>query len=80
MHPHSWGCKTCARAPHMRAPVQPHMHAIPVHRTCTCAAHARRYALVDGPKHVPVWRFSRNQEVVPLHVKDANKFTDSVSE
>lgn len=38
----------------------------------------RWYALVDGPDHVPTWRFSRNQEIVTLHVADVWGFLDSV--
>lgn len=38
----------------------------------------RWYALVDGATYVPVWRFSRNQEVGTIHVKDARNFTNSV--
>ncbi|KAI8470588.1 MAG: hypothetical protein J3K34DRAFT_385246 [Monoraphidium minutum] len=38
----------------------------------------RWYALVDGPKHVASWRFSRNQEISALHVKDAAAFAASV--
>jgi hypothetical protein len=38
----------------------------------------RWYALVDGPEHVPSWRFSRNQEIVTLHVKNATEFARSV--
>lgn len=39
----------------------------------------RWFALVDGPMSVPNWRFSRNQEIVTLHVQDVRNFTDSVS-
>jgi len=38
----------------------------------------RWYALVDGSTYVPVWRFSRNQEVSTIHVKDVRAFTNSV--
>lgn len=38
----------------------------------------RWYALVDGPNHIPHWRFSRNQEIVTMHVEDAWDFVDSV--
>jgi hypothetical protein len=38
----------------------------------------RWYALVDGDAHVPSWKFSRNQEIVTLHVDDAATFLDSV--
>lgn len=38
----------------------------------------RWYALVDGPNHVPTWRFSRNQEIVTFHVDDAWDFVDSI--
>jgi len=38
----------------------------------------RWYAIVDGPNHVQHWRFSRNQEIVTLHVQDAWQFVDSV--
>eukprot|EP00877_Chromochloris_zofingiensis_P011466 jgi/Chrzof1/6573/Cz19g01160.t1 len=38
----------------------------------------RWYALVDGDKHVEPWKFSKNQEIMPLHVKDAQQFADSV--
>lgn len=38
----------------------------------------RWYALVDGPTVIPTWRFSRNQEIVTIHVEDAWDFVDSV--
>ena len=38
----------------------------------------RWYALVDGPKTVASWRFSRNQEITTLHVSDAAAFADTV--
>jgi hypothetical protein len=38
----------------------------------------RWYALVDGERFIPSWRFSRNQEVVPFHVLNATDFLDSV--
>lgn len=38
----------------------------------------RWYALVDGPNPVPTWRFSRNQEIVTIHVADVWDFVDSV--
>jgi hypothetical protein len=38
----------------------------------------RFYALVDGPHHVPNYRFSRNQEVSTIPVADAWDFLDSV--
>ncbi|GBF94574.1 hypothetical protein Rsub_06689 [Raphidocelis subcapitata] len=39
----------------------------------------RWYALVDGPKHVAAWRFSRNQEISPLHVESARAFANAVA-
>jgi hypothetical protein len=38
----------------------------------------RWYALVDGDSHVPSWKFSRNQEIVTLHVDNATTFLNSV--
>jgi protein O-GlcNAc transferase len=38
----------------------------------------RWYALVDGPKTVNSWRFSRNQEITTLHVSDAAAFAETV--
>ncbi|MEW5301672.1 MAG: hypothetical protein WDW36_004517 [Sanguina aurantia] len=38
----------------------------------------RWYALVDGTLHIPSWRFSRNQEIVTMHVADVAAFTNSV--
>lgn len=39
----------------------------------------RWYALVDGDLYIPSWRFSRNQEVVPLHVHNATDFVNAVN-
>jgi len=39
----------------------------------------RWYALLDSPEKSSGWRFSRNQQVVTLHVKDVHTFTESVS-
>jgi hypothetical protein len=38
----------------------------------------RWYALVVGASHVPSWKFSRNQEIVTLHVDNATTFLNSV--
>jgi hypothetical protein len=38
----------------------------------------RWYALVDGPDHVASWKFSRNQEIITLHVDNASAFADAV--
>ncbi|KAJ9523194.1 hypothetical protein QJQ45_023985 [Haematococcus lacustris] len=41
-------------------------------------APGRWFALVDGPMAIPTWRFSRNQEVVALHVQDVAAFMQGV--
>lgn len=62
------------------------LHAVQV----TCDDHAcmyknfyynngKWYVVVDGNTPIPVWRFSRNQEVIPIHYQDAREFTKSVS-
>uniref|UniRef100_A0A7S3QL56 Glycosyltransferase 61 catalytic domain-containing protein n=1 Tax=Dunaliella tertiolecta TaxID=3047 RepID=A0A7S3QL56_DUNTE len=38
----------------------------------------RWYALLDSPEQTSGWRFSRNQQVLTLHVNDVRTFTDSV--
>ncbi|KAF8072370.1 ALDH10A8 [Scenedesmus sp. PABB004] len=38
----------------------------------------RWYALVEGDRAVAPWRFSKNQEVAPLHVADAGAWAASV--
>lgn len=37
----------------------------------------RWYALVDGDRQVASWKFSKNQEVTTLHVKDAQHWTST---
>lgn len=39
----------------------------------------RWYALVDGETYIPSWKFSRNQEIVTLHVHNASDFLKPVS-
>ncbi len=34
---------------------------------------------MDGDTHIPHWRFSRNQEIVTIHVEDAREFINSVN-
>jgi protein O-GlcNAc transferase len=37
----------------------------------------RWYALVDGPRQVSSWKFSKNQEITALHVLDAKKWVNT---
>lgn len=39
----------------------------------------RWYALVDGELYIPSWKFSRNQEIVTLHVQNATDFMKPIS-
>ena len=39
----------------------------------------RWYALLDTQEETSGWRFSRNQQVITLHMNDVRTFTESVS-